>query len=129
MRRKSRFSRYFSLLALAAVTPSARAQSASTANLDATEPALGTLSAKPAADEAITHEKEGGTSAARAADEGFFLPLTQAPQIHSGHALLTAMAGYDTARENLVGRTSVDATLLPILAVRVDFEHGKGMGP
>jgi hypothetical protein len=129
MRRKFYFSCSLSLLALIALATSARAQSAPSTNLGGLEAALGTRRAQPAEpDEAVLSEEKAGTNGASAADQGFFLPLTQTPQIYAGHALLAAMAGYDTALRNFAGRTSADATLLPMLAVRLDFEHGKGMG-
>lgn len=53
----------------------------------------------------------------------------QSPQIPSGRVVIRGTAGYDGAIENFVARTSADARILPFLALRLDFDHGPGMGP
>jgi hypothetical protein len=68
-------------------------------------------------------------SAERAGEGGFLLPFTQSPQVYPGYTLVKGVAGYDSALDDFVARTSAEARILSFLALRVDFDHGPGMGP
>jgi hypothetical protein len=87
------------------------------------------VSAQNVARERAPVVEESGLSGEHVGEGGFLLPFTQSPQIYSGYTLVKGMAGYDTALGNFVARTAAEARILPVLALRVDFDHGPGMGP
>lgn len=106
------------LIALVALAAPAHAQVAPSSSLDARtareEPRL---------------PSESRRSAEQAAEQGLLLPFTQSPQVDTGRAVAKVLAGYDSALDDFVARSSADARLLPLLSLRVDFDHGPGMGP
>ena len=118
------------LVAVVASSVPARAQTASSTGVVAAEtvetPVAKTrvATARERADDAAV-----AVTAQRAADEGFLLPFSQSPRTFAGYVVTKAIAGYDTALKDMVARTSAEGRLLPILALRLDFDHGPGMGP
>ena len=68
-------------------------------------------------------------SGAPSAEESLALPYTLSPRINRAAAFARVVAGYDGAVESAVARSAAEARVLSFLSVRVDYEHGPGMGP
>jgi hypothetical protein len=94
----------------------------------AAEPATGAASAD-AVDRTAPAAASEQASASGAADAGLLLPSTVAPRIFAGAAYAIARSGYDGAHDAFVARAAAEGSLMDILALRVEFEHGASLGP
>ena len=66
---------------------------------------------------------------AQSAEETLLQPFTVSPRSHAGSLLVKSVAGYDQAADEFVSRSVAEARLWRMLTLRMEFEHGPGMGP
>jgi len=67
--------------------------------------------------------------AAQSAEESLALPFSISPRVNGADAFVRAVAGYDGAVHSFVARSAAEARVLRFLSVRLDYQHGPGMGP
>ena len=84
---------------------------------------------KPQIDEASEQPAAAPIAPAQANAETLLQPFTISPRAQAGAALVKSVAGYDQAAAAFVSRSLAEARLLSFLSLRMEFEHGPGMGP
>ncbi len=83
----------------------------------------------PTSEDAGARPSRVAPDPAQSAEETLLAPFTVSPRSHSGQALAKSVAGYDQAVGAFVSRSTAEARVLSFLTLRMDFEHGPGMGP
>jgi hypothetical protein len=70
----------------------------------------------------------GNATAARAIDDGAMLPYTLTAHITKGQSWVRALGGYDTGARSARARSAAETAVTNWFAIRVDYEHGSGLG-
>lgn len=70
----------------------------------------------------------GNATAARAIDDGAMVPYTLTARVRKGQSWVRALGGYDTAVGSVRARSAAETAVTSWFAIRVDYEHGSGLG-
>jgi len=70
----------------------------------------------------------GSGAAARAIDDGAMVPYALSARINQGQSWVRALGGYDAAASSARARSAAETAVTSWFAIRVDYEHGPGLG-